>query len=149
MSLWKKGPNLHTLSRAGRLKKIEELFGNDNFEHQQELICLKAQITERKGPFGFTGLHEAIAGDSLETLKYLFTHVDQSEVNIKADGRFSLLHLAASNGSVRIAKYLVENGAQVDAEDEYGKTPKRTAELSSKRRVVNYFNGIGIYYILL
>ena len=56
------------------------------------------------------------------------------DLNVRGDGGFTPLHLAAQQGSSAVAELLVARGAMVDAEDDYGKTPLAVAVLNYRDR---------------
>ena len=57
--------------------------------------------------------------------------------------------MAASAGHIDCVKVLVGCGADISLIDEYGKTPKQTAELSSKKVIVRFLKSEGMDNIIV
>ena len=94
--------------------------------------ALADKLAKRKGMFGYTPLHEAAASGKAEVLDYLLEKTKNAHVNCRANSGYTPLHLAASLGHGDCVSKLLEHSADISITDEYGKTPKQTAELSSK-----------------
>ena len=106
---------------------------------------LAAKLANRKGVFGYTPLHEAVASGKADVLNYLLTATRDAHVNCKANSGYTPLHLAASSGHWDCVKTLLDHSADISIADEYGKTPKQTAELSSKTSIVKLLICEGVY----
>ena len=63
--------------------------------------------------------------------------------------RYTPLHLAASRGDVDCVRALLNQNADINAIDEFGKTPMRTAELIGKQTVVKVLKSEGMYIFAL
>ena len=87
-------------------------------------------------PSEITSFHQYFCGASdLETLKRRVSNI--SDVNLPIDGNKNyLLHKAAIRGEVRVAKCLIENGANMYVQNEWGRLPMHTAILSNKLNIV-------------
>lgn len=123
---------LHKLCRRGDVKEVRE--------YVEQIHNLDNQLTSKTG--GLTPLHEAVKNGHYRVVDYLLNKVG-SVVNCPSDGGYTPLHFAASKGHVETLMVLLKHGADVKAEDEYGKTPKQTAELSSKRNAVRILRSAG------
>ena len=66
-----------------------------------------------------------------------------ANVNAKANSGYTPLHLAASAGHIDCVNVLLGCGADIGATDDYGKTPKQTAGLSSKSSIVRLLRSEG------
>ncbi len=128
---------LHKLCHEGNLKKIKEFVEKLNDK------ALADKLANRKGVFGYTPLHEAVASGKAEVLDYLLEKTKNAHVNCRANSGYTPLHLAASSGHGDCVKKLLEHSADISIMDEYGKTPKQTAELSSKASIVRLLRSEG------
>jgi len=128
---------LHRLCDVGILnevKKYVETLSEDEFA---------AKLVTRKGVFGYTPLHLAVAGGHTKVLDYLLGKCPKKLANCKANSGYTPLHIAASSGHKQSIKILLSHGAHITATDEYGKTPKQSAELSSKQSIVRLLRSEG------
>ena len=129
---------LHKLCYEGNINKVKEFIeklGEDE---------LAEKLSIRKGVFGYTPLHEAVASGKAYVLDYVLCRTENAHVNCRANrGHYTPLHLAAKNGHRDCVKTLLEHGADIAVIDKDGKTPKERAELSSKRSIVQLLQSEG------
>lgn len=95
-------------------------------------------ISHSKLPFipQNTALHAAVAGaKSIETIEYLL--LNGSDCNLKDSEGYTPLHIAAFEGSISIAKQLLQHGAKIYLSTS-GKTPIQIAEERNHTDFVNY-----------
>ena len=118
--------DLHKLCRLGRLDKIKELVQNTDPN------VLSIKLATQKGVFGYTVLHEAVASKNTKILNYLLEQTEAAAVNSMAKSGYTPLHMAASSGLVNSVRVLLKHNADVNCTDEYGRTPRSAARLSSK-----------------
>ena len=128
---------VHKLCDEGNLVKVKKYIETLSDE---ELI---AKLSTRKGVFGYTPLHLAVAGGHTEVLEYLLSKCSKELVNCTANSGYTPLHLAASSGHRNSIKTLLKHGANIGALDEYKKSPKQSAELSSKSSIVRLLRSEG------
>ena len=129
---------LHKLCQDGDLSKIKD------FVNQfPDRMTLDDRLANRKGVFGYTPLHEAVASGHHDVLDCLLRKAGDSHVNCRANSGYTPLHLAASSGHGECVRVLLKHNADISVTDEYGKTPKQTAELSSKNGIVRILRGAG------
>ena len=128
---------LHKLCHDGKIAKVKE------FVEKLDDKALAEKLANRKGVFGYTPLHEAVASGRADVLDYLLEKTKNTHVNCRANSGYTPLHLAASSGHVECVKKLLEHSADISITDEYGKTPKQTAELSSKASIVRLLRSEG------
>lgn len=121
---------LHKLCHEGNLNKVRD------FVQRLDDQTLAEKLANRKGVFGYTPLHEAVASGKADVLDYLLKRTKDAHVNCRANSGYTPLHLAASSGHWDCVKTLLDHTADISIADEYGKTPKQTAELSSKASIV-------------
>ena len=92
-----------------------------------DIVYLAERLANKKGIFGYTPLHEAVAGGKPEVLRYLLDLTGNANVNCQASNGYTPLHLAASNGHSQCARELLAHGADISCVDRHGKTPKQAA----------------------
>ena len=126
---------LHKLCQDGSLKRVTE------FVESLDTKTLEEKLANRKGVFGYTPLHEAVASGHAKVLDFLLKKA--GDVNCRANSGYTPLHLAASSGHAECVRVLLNNKADISMVDEYGKTPKQTAELSSKNSIVRLLRSEG------
>ncbi len=127
---------LHKLCQDGNLKKVQK------FVRSMDDNTLNEKLRERKGIFGYTPLHEAVASGNHKLLDFLLGK--GGDVNCRANSGYTPLHLAASSGHAECVRVLLRQKADISMTDEYQKTPKQTAELSSKGTIVRLLRSEGM-----
>ena len=132
---------LHKLCQDGDRSRIIGFVGQF-----QDRLALDDRLANRKGVFGYTPLHEAVASGHHDVLDFLLGKAGDSHVNCCANSGYTPLHLAASSGHGECVRVLLKHNADISITDEYGKTPKQTAELSSKNSIVCILRGAGKVY---
>ena len=129
--------SLHKLCHQGDLKRVREVVEKLSEEELTE------KLATQKGMFhGYTPLHEAVASGNRAVLEFLLKKTN-ANVDCRAKRSYTPLHLAASMGHEECVKVLLNHGADVSLTDDYGKTPKQTAELSSKGRIARLLRSEG------
>ena len=132
-----KSCTLHKLCREGNMKSIKAYV-----DLLDDVVCLAERLANRKGFFGYTPLHEAVAGGKPEVLRYLLDFTGNvANVNCRANNGYTPLHLAASNGHSQCVRELLAHGADVSCVDRHGKTPKQAAR--SKHSIVKLLQSEG------
>ena len=104
---------------------------------------LESFLSNRKGTLGYTLLHEVAASGHYKILSFLLQKGGDEIANCRANRGYTPLHLAANKGNIECVRVLLMHNADVHATDEYGKSPKQTAELSSKNNVVRILRSAG------
>lgn len=74
----------------------------------------------------------AVVDNKIEIIKALIKM--GADINLQDSAGWSALHFTASEYLPEIAKYLIENNAEVDLKDNYGNTPLSTAVFWSRGR---------------
>lgn len=121
-------------------EKVIDQFSHCNIQKLEERLA--ARRTDRLSPHR-APLHEAAATGDHKTLDLLLQKAEDGHINCLADSGYTPLHLAASSGHAECVRALLKHNADVNATDEYGKTPRQTAELSSKKNVVRILRSAG------
>ena len=127
---------LHKLCQEGNQRKV-----TDYVTAITDAKALEDKLSNRKGVFGYTPLHEAVASGHGKVLDFLLGKA--GDVNCRANSGYTPLHLAASSGHAECVRVLLRHDADISMTDEYGKTPKQTAELSSKSSIVRLLRSEG------
>ena len=115
------------------------------FSKIEDDATLQLRLNNRRGVFGYTPLHEAVSGNNPLVIEYLVKTMG-ADINAKANSGYTPLHLAASAGHIHCVNILLECGADICVKDEYEKTPKQTAVLSSKANIVRLLKSEGKLY---
>ena len=129
---------LRKLCHDGNYRKVTE-FVNAIIDAK----ALEDRLANRKGTFGYTPLHEAVASGHHKVLDFLLGKAGDGHVNCRANSGYTPLHLAASSGHAECVRVLLKHNADISVTDEYGKTPKQTAELGSKISIVRILHSAG------
>ncbi|KAM3132049.1 hypothetical protein pb186bvf_015793 [Paramecium bursaria] len=103
--------------RANKIKTMKE-----NLEAGQ--IDLKQEIIKETGQ---TVLHQCVALDRLEIA--LLCLLNNANVNQQSNQKITPLHIAASLGRLKLAKSLLEYGADPYIKDELGQTAVDRAQI--------------------
>ncbi|MCX6639445.1 MAG: ankyrin repeat domain-containing protein [bacterium] len=82
-------------------------------------------------------IHDAVQGGDLKVVKTLLKQ-DKTLLNVKDQAGNTPLHLAAQNGHFKLVKYLVAQGADLEAGDNEHTTPLQVAAYTGKLDVVKY-----------
>ena len=134
--------HLHKLCQTGALDRISEYV-----RYFPDRASLNDRLANRKGVFCYTPLHEAVASGHSDVLDHLLERAGDKHVNCRANSGYTPMHLTASSGHVDCVKVLLKHNADIGIKDEYGKTPKQTAELSSKIAIVRVLRVQGMSII--
>lgn len=128
---------LHRFCHDGKMDKIRE------YVDSVDKKTLEERLSNRRGVFGYTPLHEAVSGGHENVLKFLLKQ--GGIVNCRANSGYTPLHLAASAGHLKCVEVLLKHDADISLQDDFGKTPKQTAGLSSKSAIVKLLRSEGVY----
>ena len=93
---------------------------------------LVKKLAAQKGVLGYTVLHEAVASGNTDILDYLLEVTNAVTINSRAKSGYTPLHMAATDGRVESVRILLKHNADVSCVDEFGRTPRFAAKLSSK-----------------
>lgn len=133
---------LHKLCHEGNYRKVTDFVNGISDRND-----LDYHLTLCKGVLGYTPIHEAVAGGNYRILEFLLQKGGESHVNCRADsGGYTPLHLAVSKGQRDLVGVLLKYNADIRAKDDYGKTPRQTAEQSSKGNIVRMLRSAGMFY---
>ena len=129
---------LHKLCRDGNYRKVTEFVNAIT-----DAKALEDRLANRNGFFGYTPLHEAAANGHHKVLDFLLGKAVDGHVNCRANSGYTPLLLAASSGHAECVRVLLMHNADISVTDEYGMTPKRMAQLSSKNSTVYILHSAG------
>lgn len=87
-------------------------------------------------------LHYASQGGHFKVIEVLTDSGASTDMKTNGGG-YTPLHLAVIGGHKDCVRLLLERGADMSCTDEFGKTPKQTAELSSKNTLVSILRSAG------
>ena len=130
---------LNKLCYVGNLREVKD------FVEKLDNETLSENIGSRRGAFGYTPLHEAVASGKTEVLGYLLEKTNGAHINCLDVRSYTPLHLAASSGHLNCVKLLLEYSADISITDEYGRTPKQTAELNCRANITKVLRNAGTY----
>jgi len=106
-----------------------------------EVLLDKGLTVEEKGHWGMPPLHSAastLTGDSRPVVIFLLLR--GADINSKGYNGHTALHEAAFFNRLEMADLLLSRGAEANAKDNDGKTPKDLAELAGKEDRVRLIN---------
>ena len=134
----------YKLCRDGDMKKIRAFVeGNEQQVLGEMLVSQIKHSVFAKGVINHTPLHEAVVSGKPEVLKYLLDLMGNANINCGAFSGYTPLHMAASRGHSECVRLLLERGADVSCLEDYGKTPKQIAQMSSKSSTVKILHSEG------
>ena len=99
-----------------------------------KMLTEKKHNLHTKCPYGKTAAHYACKPGRLPILKILVKYDNSLLKTIDSEGK-TCLHLAAENGDVNIVTFLIEQGAEIDKQDNHGNTPLMVATINEKVEV--------------
>lgn len=85
----------------------------------------------------------AVANDDIKTAAVLIA-TKKININRKVTGSFSLLHIAAQKGNLRMTKFLCEKGADMHIKNDYGSKPIHHAARDAHIPVVEFYLDRGL-----
>ncbi len=136
MFLISEGHDIDGIALQERHTPLTCAIGNQQRDTIQLLIQQGANVN--KSGFLFPPLMRAVLGDDIETIKLLIAN--NADVDVKFDGlgTTSLMYSSAKAESINITMFLVENGANVNAQSRCGETPLMFAARKGNISAVMY-----------
>ena len=128
---------LHKLCRNGNLKKIK------GYVEKLDEAQLAEKLANRMGVFRTTPLHEAVESGKADVLDYLLEKTNNAHINCQSVSSYTPLHLAVVYGHEQCVRKLLEHSADISITDEYGRTPRQTAQLSRNTKIENLLRSEG------
>ncbi|WP_264702708.1 ankyrin repeat domain-containing protein [Wolbachia endosymbiont (group A) of Volucella inflata] len=142
------------LQKEGReedtLRKVLELINSGDLAKDSKIHVASIWGYSSKhgrlidGFYRNTNLHLLVENGDYKAIKNLLAHIKRKRqnklsdiVNAKDGCDIAPLHLAAGNGELDIAKYLINEGANIDARDCFYQTPLYWAAKSGELDMVN------------
>nr|XP_022342890.1 E3 ubiquitin-protein ligase MIB2-like isoform X2 [Crassostrea virginica] len=123
--------NLKLLNKKGHIPLMWAAMKDHEFAVER-LIEKEPNLVNAKKSDGYTALHIAAINDHADTANILILK-GKAQVNAKNEQGLTPLHLAAHEGYDKMVKILVENGADVNLQDNDGDIPLHLA-LGGRRR---------------
>eukprot|EP00111_Clytia_hemisphaerica_P018945 TCONS_00056027-protein len=112
---------LNNACQKGKLKKVKEILERN-----------PTDVNVNAGVFGFTPLHEATSSGRPDIIELLLEK--GANVDSKSNGKYTPLHIAATIGDLKCIEVLLRYNADLRQEDEFGKSPHKTAEVNKQRK---------------
>lgn len=126
------GSALHFASGNGHYDCVRVLV---NLPNHEELVCAFS------GDY-CTALHLAVAGQSIDIVKLLLEKGAKKVINEGDWDSQTALHSAVLTGNLELVKLLVEvGGADVNVQDQMGRTPSRRAKEICKMDIMKFLDG--------
>ena len=88
-------------------------------------------------------IHEAVKKGDINKVKSILAE-NPDQVNAKANGGWTPLHLAAERGNKDVIELLIAKGAQVNAKDKFGSTPLHCAAWMGQKDVAELLIAKGV-----
>ncbi|MBQ6992596.1 MAG: ankyrin repeat domain-containing protein [Clostridia bacterium] len=112
---------------------------NDALEAAIEGKCeaISKEIAENLKSVSIESLEAAVENNNIEMAKKLIPKVRNLDCPVGFNGHYTLLGIAAQNGFLEMSKILLDEGASVDMQHQYGATPLFLAAENGHLEVVN------------
>ncbi|CAF1193546.1 unnamed protein product [Rotaria sordida] len=121
-------------------EKAESNDPEDQIVHQKFGLASINRMNKSR----FYPLHLAVLNDHLECVKVLLEFGANVDVlTSTSSGKLTSLMLACQKGYFKIVKYLIENGARVEARDRFKRTPLIHACMCGNAHIVSYLLRMG------
>ncbi|CAF4358739.1 unnamed protein product, partial [Rotaria sp. Silwood2] len=131
--------NAEILLRTAK-EKAESNDSEDQVVHQKFGLASINRMNKSR----FYPLHLAVLNDHLECVKVLLEFGANVDVlTSTSSGKLTSLMLACQKGYFKIVKYLIENGAKVEARDRFKCTPLIHACMCGNAHIVSYLLRMG------
>lgn len=142
--------NLFAMKMISKQMKVSEATALDNQDltalhwacYNGKSACveflLENKLYEKIIGNPFSPVHCAVIGGE-RCLRALCLHYGRDIVNLKDANNRTPLHIAALHGRIECAKYLLENGAELDCKDSNGRTPLLAAAQNGKTQILDIF----------
>ncbi|KAF1315574.1 Tkl protein kinase, partial [Globisporangium splendens] len=126
---------IHTAAVNGHLEILDYLVSEEGLE---------VDVTNE---FGVTPLCAAVLKGNLSIMEYLISNGADVNFKMAEDRDFTYLHFAAENGDEEATRMLIENNADIDAQDSFGYTPLHIAAVHGAVPVIDALmeNGVDLY----
>lgn len=128
------GIDIHMRDAWGQTA-LHHAAGNGQLDCMKLLVKAGLDIHDMDDAFGQDALHWAAAKNKTEVVQWLLDQGAQVTRHDN-DGGLTALHIAAQAGIEDNARLLIEHGADLDAVDEYDKTPLMTAGGAGQAEIV-------------
>lgn len=109
---------------------ILQAANSNNLDAVRLLLDLNQALVNVKDPYDFTPLHIAAGLGYLDMVNLLLGYGAAININQRDRAGRTPLHLAAENNNNLIAKVLLDNSADINAEDNFHRTPSQIAQQS-------------------
>ena len=112
----------------------------------KELLTREVRLSDCDPPeWGMSAVHRAAAVGSTSILGLLLQAEPNLDLNLRvALNKLTPLHLATSEGQTAMVSYLAANGANVDAQDCYGRSPMHLAAERDHRDICQILGVKGV-----
>lgn len=108
-----------------------------------QLLLENGADINQKDNEGRTALEFAVSTNKLDCAQTL-VNTKKVDLNKVGNARFSLLHIAAQEGSLEVTSFLCDNGANMYAKNEGGSKPIHLAAREGQINVVEYYLKKGV-----
>lgn len=116
--------------------KLVKAVQDSNFDAAQQIVDHHPELLNKVLDGQYALLHTAINDDNEDLFDFLIRN--KAEIDIVTIGsKETSLHLAAAQNRIKMAKLLIDNGAQVNCTTEGGATPLHEACLYGKSEMVS------------
>ena len=145
IAIYKYGNQLTKFEIVETLLKFERYHSSGlGSQHSATELYISKQWSLVVSPWSEPALHLAAGHFEEDQMRHLLSVARPEDINIRDQDGFTVLHLAAMRGFLRLAEELVDNyGADIEAKSNDGRTPSFIAFKLHKTSLLEFFKSRG------
>ena len=130
------------LEKGARPNEVAFFNCDSNMDYIKLLLQYGGDVNILISVNEYSLIYEAYSHKNKDLLRYLIEEA-HADINIKSRTGWTLLHFTAQAGKLDYVEYLIDHGADIDAQDNDGNSPFMLACLSNRVDVYKYLHDKG------